>query len=83
MGLELIRLVAMVSPHTGQEEQVRNDLEALGKVLPMVQESVEMMEEVRDEVATMLQQTRQKERKEMEGKEKLMRAIEREIKSRG
>lgn len=64
------------------EEQVRKDLDALGKILPLTEESVEMMEGVRNEVATMLQQRRQKGRKEKEDKEKLLREIEREIKSR-
>lgn len=85
--MELVRLrAAMLLQQTERtkemEEQVRKDLDALGKILPLTEESVEMMEVVRDEVATMLQQRRQKGRKEKEDKEKLLREIEREIKSR-
>lgn len=85
--MELVRLrAAMLLQQTERtkemEEQVRKDLDALGKILPLTEESVEMMEGVRNEVATMLQQRRQKGRKEKEDKEKLLREIEREIKSR-
>lgn len=85
MGLELIRLVAEL-PHTERtkemEEQVRKDVQTLVRVLSMVGESVEMMEGVRDEVAMELQHKEQSNERERKEKEKLMRAIEREIKLR-
>lgn len=85
MGLELIRLVAEL-PQTERtkemEEQVRKDVQTLVRVLPMVGESVEMMEGVRDEVAMELQRKERSNERERKEKEKLMRAIEREIKLR-
>ena len=77
--MEMVKLVAILSPHTGQEEQVRKDVQTLGRVLPMVSESVEMMEGVRDEVAMELQRKERSNERERKEKEKLMRAIEREI----